>query len=166
MVMSGMYDVRAIANWVLDKAEARHVCLSNMAINKLVYFIVERTITDRGRLVTDAKIEAWQHGPVFREIYHAFSSFADGEISGRATKFDVKSRSMIVARADFSKDDEELFEGTLDQYINLSASQLRALSHREGGPWHRVWWHEAKLNPGMEISVDTILSAHSSEKVQ
>lgn len=161
-----MYDVRAIANWVLDSADKRGMPLTNMAINKIVYFLVERAVIERGTLVTDAKIEAWQHGPVFREIYHAFKSFGDAPISGRASMFDLSSRSMIVAEASISAQDQNLFISTLDQYIGLSPAHLRALSHRQDGPWHRVWWHEAKHNPGMEITAETILSAHSSEIVQ
>jgi uncharacterized phage-associated protein len=161
-----MHDVRAIANWVLDVADRQQIILSNMSINKLVYFIVERFLVKHGELITDAKIEAWQHGPVFRELYQSFKPFGDGPITSRARSFDFMTKSMMVSKAVFSNEDEQLMQTTLDQYLGLSASHLRALSHRENGPWHKVWWHEAKLNPGMEISADTILKSYSSEQTQ
>lgn len=161
-----MHDVRAIANWVLDVADNEGVRLSNMSINKIVYFIVERFLLVHGDLITDAKIEAWQHGPVFRELYQSFKSFEDGSITSRAKSFDSATKSMLVSRTSFSDDDKRLIQSTLDQYLRLSASHLRAISHRENGPWYKVWWHETKLNPGMEISADTILESYSSEQVQ
>lgn len=161
-----MYDVRALANWVLDEGARRGVSISNMSLNKIVYFVVENALIDRGELLTDAKIEAWEHGPVFRELYHEFKKFGDGPIASRAMKFDINSRCMVVASQEFDPQDETLFHSVLDDYIHLSASHLRALSHRQGGPWDRVWWHEGTINPGMEISAEVILAAHTSENVQ
>lgn len=161
-----MYDVRALANWVLDEGDRRSVLLSNLAVNKIVYFLVENALVHQGQLVTDAKIEAWEHGPVFRELYHSFKQFGDRPIEGRAKRFDVASKSMVVASCELNAEDELFFQSVLREYMGLSASHLRALSHRENGPWDRVWWHEGKLNPGMEISAEIILAAHSSENAQ
>jgi uncharacterized phage-associated protein len=161
-----LYDVRSIANWVLDRADARGRPLSNMAINKIIYFIVEKALVERGELLTAAKIEAWEHGPVFREVYHSFKHHGDEPITSRATKFDSATRSMIEAADAFSNLDEQLFSDALDAYVHLTAAQLRALSHQPGSPWHRVWWHEGRFNPGMEISIDTIHESFSQEARQ
>lgn len=161
-----MYDVRSIANWVLDRADAQGRPLSNMAINKIIYFIVEKALVERGELLTGAKIEAWEHGPVFREVYHSFKQHCDAPITSRAKKFDSSTRSMIEASEVFQEDDEELFNGALDAYLHLTAAQLRALSHQPGSPWHRVWWHEGRFNPGMEISIETIQESFSQEARQ
>ncbi|PWG02622.1 Panacea domain-containing protein [Sphingosinicella humi] len=137
-----------------------------MALNKIIYFIVEKALIERGELLTAAKIEAWEHGPVFREIYHSFKCHGDGPITSRAHKFDSATRSMVEAKELFGHDDEELFDEALDSYLHLTASQLRALSHQSGSPWHRVWWHEGRFNPGMEISIETIHESFSQEAKQ
>jgi uncharacterized phage-associated protein len=161
-----VYDVRSIANWVLDQADERERPLSNMALNKIVYFIVEKALIERGELLTAAKIEAWEHGPVFREIYHSFKHHGDAPITSRASRFDTATRSMLIASEDFGPIDEQLFNEALNAYIHLSAAQLRALSHQAGSPWDRVWWHEGRFNPGMEISIDTIHESFSQEAKQ
>lgn len=151
-----MYDVRGIANWFLDKASECHVDLSNMAINKIVYFAVENAIVYDGILLTNAKIEAWEHGPVFREIYHEFKVFDKKPVLSRAKKFDANSRSMVEAKENFSENILDILEKTFSDYGYLSAAQLRAISHQPGGAWDMVWWHEGRLNPGMEITKEDI----------
>lgn len=151
-----MYDVRAIANWFLDKAESERVYLTNMALNKIIYFAVENALLKKNALITDAKIEAWEHGPVFREVYHAFKSFERNYIESRASKFDIDSRLMVKASEYFSEEVLNVLEETYSSYGNLTAAQLRAISHQPGGAWDTVWWHEGKVNPGMEITRQTI----------
>lgn len=154
--MNAMYDVRGIANWFLDKASECNVDLSNMALNKIVYFAVENAIISDGVLLTNAKIEAWEHGPVFREIYHEFKSFEKRSIRSRAKKFDVQTRSMVEAKEVFSMNVINILNKTFEDYGYLTASQLRAISHQPGGAWDTVWWHEGRINPGMEITKENI----------
>jgi len=90
-------DVRAIANLVLERADALHIDVSNMALNKIVYFVHCDHLVERHAPLVSAKIEAWKHGPVFREIYHEFKSWDDSPIKGRATRVDPNTGE--VARA-------------------------------------------------------------------
>src|SRR5687768_17240335 len=59
------YDIRGIANEVLARLWGRGIKPSNMALNKLTWFIYERALTEFGVLLSDARVEAWDHGPVF-----------------------------------------------------------------------------------------------------
>lgn len=151
-----MYDVRAIANWFLDKADEHHIDLTNMALNKLVYFALENGLIANGLMITKAKIEAWEHGPVFREIYHEFKQCGSKAIKNKARKFDVKTRSMKEAKEEFTQEVFDILNKTFSDYGHLTASQLRAISHQTGGAWDTVWWHEGKINPGMEITRECI----------
>lgn len=153
------YSVRAIANWILDYAEKQGQTITNMALNKLVYFAYEAILLSRGRILTKAKIEAWDHGPVFREIYNDFKKFGDRPIMGRASFYSIETGKQEVSIAQLDpKDEAEIIEA-LSPLISLPASQLRAISHVEGSAWHRVWSYKGYANPGMEITPDIILSA-------
>lgn len=129
-----------------------------MALNKLAYFLYEAYLLSSGTLLTSAKIEAWEHGPVFREIYQSFKQYGDKAITGRAAFFCTQSGELEQAIASIPYDDELFFRDTLLPLLPLSASRLRALSHVEGGPWWRVWWYEGEVNPGMEITPEVILA--------
>lgn len=151
------YDVRAIANWFLARGEEIGRHYSNLALNKLVYFAIERSLVDRNTLLTPARIEAWSHGPVFREVYQSFQVFAEKSITGRASKFSAKDRAMIEAHEDFDPADEAFFEAIIKSFGKLSASRLREISHASGEPWHAVWHYHGQSNPGMEITPAIIL---------
>jgi uncharacterized phage-associated protein len=152
------HSIRGVANWILDEADRRRFPVSNMALNKLAYFLYEAYLLSFGTILTRAKIEAWEHGPVFREIYQSFKEYGDKPITGRATFFCPNSEKLERAVAAIPYEDEQFFRETLQSLLPLSASRLRALSHVEGGPWWCVWWYDGEVNPGMEITPEVILA--------
>jgi uncharacterized phage-associated protein len=109
-------------------------------------------------LLTPAKIEAWDHGPVFREIYHSVKGSESKPISKLIERYSVADRKMTLADDEIDVDDVEFLKSVFETYKNMTASQLRNLSHREGGPWYVVWHHKTKTNFGMEIEPGLILA--------
>src|SRR5437868_2524304 len=110
-----------------------------MALNKIVYFVHCDHLLERDKPLVRAKIEAWKHGPVFRELYHQFKQWDDCPIEARATKVDPETGDVVLAQESFSDGEEAYLTELIDRYIRFSAPQLRALSHVTGGPWHIVW---------------------------
>jgi uncharacterized phage-associated protein len=159
-------DVRAIANLVLSRAAELRLSVSNMALNKIVYFVHCDYLVERGSPLVRAKIEAWKHGPVFREIYHQFKQWDDNPIQGRATKVDPQTGEVVLADEHFSDAEKRYLSELIDRYVRFSAPQLRAISHVAGGPWHVVWGHDGESNPGMQITNQLILDHYSSVERQ
>lgn len=157
MLAERKYDVRAIANWFLDRLAQLRIEASNLSLNKLLYFAIERALVEQGVLLTPAKIEAWEHGPVFREVYHGFKFHGERPIETRASKFSPAEKKMVPATEAFRQDDVEFFEDIVQSYGRLSAGRLRNISHCLGGPWDAVWGRTGTTNPGMEISARCIL---------
>lgn len=155
------YSVRGLANWILDHADGLGVQHSNMGINKLTFFAVEAFLIKNNALLTNAKIEAWEHGPVFRELYQSFKSFGNGAVLGRAKVFSVQSEEFEEARIFLLKDEEAFLREALAPYMFCSAAELRALSHQRDGAWYKVWWYEGHANPGMEISPSLLIEIGS-----
>jgi uncharacterized phage-associated protein len=156
-----MLDVRALANVILDRADLQGLEVTNMALNKIAYFVHCDYLVESKEPLVGAKIEAWQHGPVFREIYHEFKRWGDDPIRSRATKVDPYSGEVVTAKVHFGSEEGKYIALLIDRYIRFSAAQLRAISHRDGGPWHAVWGHNGKSNPGMKISNQLILDHYS-----
>lgn len=151
--------IRGLANWILDYASSQGVHHSNMGINKLAFFAVEEFLLKRRILITNAKIEAWEHGPVFRELYQSFKSYGNGYISGRARRYYPDLEEFREPTLSLSPHDEEFLKEAIRPYIFCSAAELRAISHRDGSAWHRVWWYEGHANPGMEITPELVIAA-------
>jgi uncharacterized phage-associated protein len=132
-----------------------------MALNKIVYFVHCDHLVERGAPLVRAKIEAWKHGPVFREIYHEFKRWDDSPIKGRATRVDPESGEVVLADENFSDAEKEYLTSLIERYIRFTAAQLRAISHATGGPWHAVWAHDGEANPGMRITDQIILENYT-----
>lgn len=152
------YDVRAIANWCLDKAESSGFHPSSMWINKIVYFIYETALQNFRIVLTPAKIEAWDHGPVFRELYAQFQSDTPFH---KLRKMNLRTRQREEAIEDFKELDLKIFNDAWKEYGHLSAAELRRISHKPGSPWDIVWQSGGKLNPGMGIDIGVILGRNS-----
>jgi uncharacterized phage-associated protein len=161
-----MLDVRALGNFILDQADRDGIAITNMALNKIAYFVHCDYLLENRQPLVRAKIEAWQHGPVFREIYHEFKVWDDRPIRSRAKKVDPVSGDVMVASMTFGVGERQYIAELVRRYMGFSAAQLRAISHRDGGPWHAVWGHDGKSNPGMRITDDLILERYSSGALQ
>lgn len=147
------YDVRAIANWCLERAESEGRSVTSMWLNKIVYFVHEVALREFRTLLTPARVEAWDHGPVFREIYFQFPKEAKAH---KLLKFNRASRRREPASESFGSSDLAIFEKAWQRYGHFSASKLREISHRPGSPWSIVW--ESRGNaPGAQIDVSTII---------
>jgi uncharacterized phage-associated protein len=158
------YDVRGLANWCLRRAREARKPLTNLSLNKLMYFLVERALVEKRILLTPAKIEAWDHGPVFREIYHSLKNLGDKPVTAPLQKYSPVDRKLVEAEQDLAKEDEDFLTSVLDDYLKFTASQLRQLSHISGGAWDLVWNHKSRTNFGMEIPPPLVLLKAPSER--
>lgn len=151
------YDVRGLANWCLRQAASAKKTLTNLSLNKLVYFMIERALVEKRVLLTPARIEAWDHGPVIREIYHSLKKLGDKAVATPLQKYSAQKRQLVDAEQALQIDDEKFLQGVLNDYLRFTASQLRDLSHTPGGAWDLVWNHRSRTNYGMEIPPQLIM---------
>lgn len=154
------YDIRAIANWCIRRAETEGRKIGTLWLNKIVYFIHESAIQDFNILLSGARVEAWKHGPVFREL------FFDDKVEKQASlfkKFNKRSRQMEEANEDFAPSDLAIFESVWEHVGRKSGSELRELSHLPGSPWDAIWRQSMGGNLGLEIDVATILGRKAGE---
>lgn len=152
------YDVRAVANFVLDCADQRGIGVSNLSINKIIFFLHCRHLVIFRKPLVSAKIEAWQFGPVFREVYHAFKANDASEIKSRVTRVDPESGSREICKAEFAIKTKEFLREEVPRLLCLSAAELVAWSHQKGGAWDQVWNHEGSGSASMRISDSQILA--------
>lgn len=150
------YDPRDVANLVLKVADEIGVTTSNLAINKIVYFIHGSYLARFKEPLVDATIEAWQYGPVFREIYHAFKQYGDGAIQNMAARVDPVDGVKKVFVAKVAQDRYLLLEKLIKDYLRIKPAMLVNMSHVQDGPWDEAWNYEGSVNPGMSISNEAI----------
>jgi uncharacterized phage-associated protein len=150
------YDVRSVANLVLDFAEQLGATVSNITINKIVFFLHAWYLAKTGTPLVSAKIEAWDYGPVFRELYWEFNAFGKEPISTRAMRRNPTTTNKEVSVDIFAPDDLAFLRPLLERYLKMPVGKLIELSHVKEGPWDRVYNHPSESNPGMRISDEII----------
>lgn len=154
-----MYDVRDIANYILEDFERRDIRLTNLALHKLLYFVHGWFFATYDRPLIRNKFEAWQYGPVQRVIYDQFKRFRDQPLgSARVTYIDPESGERRVKKPVIDGADTDLIDAILGRYERYTAAQLVNESHVEDGPWEYVWQQaEEAIYPGMRIPDELIL---------
>jgi len=143
------YDAKAIANYLLDMAEAAGQALTPMKLQKLVYFAHGWHLGLTGEPLLDEQVQAWSFGPVVRSLYDAFREFGADPIPRKALIFEplggLKVRVKAPSLAESVSVDKDLAELFLTRiwevYGGYSASQLSNMTHAPGTPWDRVSKH-------------------------
>jgi len=100
-----MPDVEDVAHYFLElEGDAGEI--SNLKLQKLVYYAQGFSLALRGQPLFDAAIEAWMHGPVVPGLYRRFRDYGSNPIPPSA-EFD----SSVL-----SADERHLIEEVFDVY--------------------------------------------------
>lgn len=119
-------DALSIANYIVnnwgDKVE-----ITNLKLNKLVYYSYVESLRKLGRPLFDDAIEAWQYGPVEPAVYQAFSSYGRNPIqaTNKPAKLDATSKQIVYS--------------VMEKLGSFSAFDLVTLSHKPSGAWTSVY---------------------------
>lgn len=135
-----MYEARKICNFLLAHYDAERFDLTNLRINKLIFFIHAEALKMRAEGLVRNHFEAWQFGPVVRPVFDAFKVYGDGFITKPATFLDYSSGMQVpVPFDDIAPQDRDLIAKAFAEYSRFTTGQLVALSHEPGGPWDIVY---------------------------
>lgn len=161
MVSKYGYDGRAIANYIIEYCGQNRRSVTNLALQKIIYFCHVWSLLNLNRPLVKHEFEAWQHGPVLQYLYREFKEFDGAPIDRLASALDHVTGKRVIARCDFDADVLQLLDKVISFYSRLSAGQLVEMSHVVGGPWYVVWNHNEKINPGMKIKNEQIIAFYS-----
>lgn len=139
------YSVEAVANFFINKSLKTETLLSNMHLQKIVFFAHAAYFKSHQKPLFSDPVVAWQHGPVVVSLYHELKQYESGKVTeliqrlepwGNKGAFQFK---MIIPT--IPKDDEEVVAFLDQAWKHLSEVptwKLRAISHAEGGAWYKT----------------------------
>ena len=84
-----MYNAMEIARYVINKCTVEGCPISNLQLQKILYYI-QRSFLKFGMYAFTDDIEAWQFGPVVRDVYNNYCGFGAAKIRLRY-EVDLKS---------------------------------------------------------------------------
>ena len=140
------HDTIAIANCILEIAEEHEQPITQMKLQKLVYFMHGWHLGLGQGSLCDEEVEAWRWGPVFPALYQAAKEWGSAPIKGRLTNFrlhgiDGRIRAVSVAPHIDQARNSFVFllaRRVWEIYGHMTAAQLSSLTHQQGTPWHQV----------------------------
>ncbi|MGJ5092181.1 Panacea domain-containing protein [Bradyrhizobium oligotrophicum] len=155
------HDGRAIANFVLDECEKRGVEVTNLSLQKLVYFCHAWSLIELHSPLVAHRFEAWEFGPVLPYLYREFRGNDRSPIRRRACRIDPATGQSQVVPYKFDAATTDVLRKIIAFYSRLRPGDLVELTHVKGGPWYKVWNHSGSVNPGMKIADEDIVRFYS-----
>ena len=134
------YNVEDIANLLLQTSEANGELMTNMKLQKMLYYQQGFHLAYFGKPLFDNDIEAWMYGPVVSCIYY---------------KYKAQGKNGLHADSNFSfcfenKTETALFDEVNKVYGRYSAIGLMEMTHNEA-PWKSVPKREGSIIPQKTI---------------
>jgi uncharacterized phage-associated protein len=135
-----MYEARKICNYLLANFDPVEFDLTNLRINKLLFFIHAESLRLRPHGLIRNHFEAWQFGPVIRPVFDTFKIYKDSPIEAPALYLDYASgKKLPVPFDDIASADRDIIVREFRNYSRFTTGQLVALSHERGGPWDTIY---------------------------
>ncbi|MFH1620548.1 MAG: type II toxin-antitoxin system antitoxin SocA domain-containing protein [Patescibacteria group bacterium] len=140
-------DAMSIAKWFVDRANKEFVDedgvsegLTNLKLQKLLYFAQAVSLSLKDQPLFNDKIEAWKFGPVIPVVYHALKEFENAPVK------------ITSATQEISPEVASLLENVWSVYGKFSAHELVNITHNHL-PWKEVYLSGGKNN---EITAESI----------
>lgn len=150
-----MHDPRSIANYILELAEEDDRQVSNIMIQKLVYFCHAYFLHEHDRPLVTGYFEAWTYGPVHPALYKSFKIYGANKITGKADKTNLLTGEVVEVESVNDKSARRTIRTVMSNLAKLSIGQLVDLSHAPNGPWHfTVENSKTEANLGLRIADD------------
>jgi uncharacterized phage-associated protein len=135
-----MYEARKICNFLLANFDAVEFDLTNLRVNKLLFFIQAGALRQMPEGLIRNHFEAWQYGPVIKPVFDAFKVHKENPITGPAEFLDYASGQRIPVPYDDIRDDHrKIIVREFNAYSRFTTGQLVSLSHETNGPWDIVY---------------------------
>ncbi len=123
-----VYDVLLIARYVIARCNERGFSISNLKLQKMLYFVQAEMLVARGRPCFRGTIEAWDFGPVAPQVYRKYKVYGSGSIP-----YVGKDRFDEIASAD-----REIIDRIVDECGPYSAAALVEITHNQD-PWREAY---------------------------
>lgn len=134
------YDVLDVCRYVINYSNKCDYGISNLKLQKILYFIQAYFLTEKNKKCFNEKIEAWDFGPVVPVAYHEYKQYGSCDIPSVESYFlfddnNAWNSKMVEFSDDIIADDDKgLINNVVDKFSDYTATDLVSLTHRQA-PW-------------------------------
>lgn len=122
-----MLSINTIADYFLALANESQELITNMKLNKLVFYTQAWHLAIFKKPIIEEDFEAWVHGPVLPTLYQKYRGFTFQPII--KNKIDLKK-----IKSKFNPELKKLMSDIVEVYFPKTAYELEQLTHSED-PW-------------------------------
>lgn len=119
-----------IADYLIAFSNATGSLVSNMKLQKLVYYAQAWHIAVFSEAIFEEDFQAWVHGPVLPSLYGRYKSFQWRPIE----RDDLNEASLYALEHSFSTSIQEILADVISEYFHKDAFALEHSTHSEA-PW-------------------------------
>jgi uncharacterized phage-associated protein len=121
---------QAVANAFVRLAGEQGRKLTNMQLQKLVFFAQAYALALLDKCLYEKNIHAWQWGPVIPTLYKSLQKYGSGFVTE-----EIETSDSVAADSEA----EGVIRGVWEAYGMYTGAQLSEITHRPGSPWVRAW---------------------------
>ena len=139
-VLEARYNASDVANYLLYLFQYDEDGLSNLKINKLLYYAQGFSFQRLGKPLFKETIQAWEHGPVVPSVYRQFKDY-------EAQRIPYDADTILPS---LSPEEEQLLIDLVREYGCFTGAKLRNMTHRVNTPWQKVYTGERNVDIPLE----------------
>lgn len=138
MYEKARYNANTIAKEIIKYSANQGLEISNLKLQKMLYFVQAAFLTQLNRACFTDAIEAWEFGPVVPSVYRKYKIFGANSIPMRALSknnfISLFSYSPNEKQQSILTEDVSLIHKVVDSLGKYPASKLVELTHAQS-PW-------------------------------
>lgn len=127
-----MYNALSVAHYIIDYCNERGRGISNLKLQKILYFVQAEFLVSTPYPCFKDRIEAWDFGPVVPNVYHQYKLFGSSIIPARMNDI------LVPYFEDISFEDQLMINSIVDDASRYTASQLVQITHNQA-PWKNAY---------------------------
>jgi len=126
-----MYNAIAVANHIIKYEHSKDRLISNLKLQKLLYFVQAQFFIEYGKPCFGNKIEAWSFGPVVPDVYHTYKIYGSLDITKLEDGINID---------DISDEHKETINSVSETFSDTPVYEMVDITH------HQTPWMRAKRN--------------------
>ena len=126
-----MYDALELAKYIVAKCIRDGCPISNLQLQKTLYFIQRQFLRNKGHVAFYDEIQAWQFGPVVRNVYAYFCASGGMPID--------LPLEFLNNKICWNNDDQSFVDNIIEKCRVLDPWALVNATHSKGGAWDRTY---------------------------
>lgn len=120
------YKALDVAHYVIDKCSKENSPISNLQLQKILFFLQRDYLKCNNTPLFEDRIEAWAFGPVVPVVYYGYCGYG-------ALKINKSYDDQI------DDDDKEFVDRIIEERREYNPWALVNETHKEGSAWKRIY---------------------------